>query len=145
MKIRRIVMLMLALALFLLGTACGKAEVESTILTNPPETTAPAAVEEAIPSTEPMQETTEPSADPTEETTEPSETPAESTGESTEPEESAATGTERDYVLNTNSKKFHYPDCSSVSQMKESNRADFHGTRDAAIAQGYDPCGRCKP
>ena len=28
------------------------------------------------------------------------------------------------YVLNTNTKKFHRPSCSSVSQMKEKNRQD---------------------
>ena len=49
------------------------------------------------------------------------------------------------YILNTNSKKFHYPDCSSVDQMNESNKQEFYGTRDEAIAQGYDPCGRCNP
>lgn len=49
------------------------------------------------------------------------------------------------YILNINSKKFHYPDCSSVDQMNESNKQEFYGTRDEAIAQGYDPCGRCNP
>lgn len=50
-----------------------------------------------------------------------------------------------DYVLNTNSKKFHYPDCRSVGQMKASNRKDFSGTRDEVLAMGYDPCGICRP
>lgn len=50
-----------------------------------------------------------------------------------------------DYVLNTSSKKFHYPDCSSVKQMSEKNRATFTGTRDEIISKGYDPCGRCNP
>ena len=49
------------------------------------------------------------------------------------------------YVLNTNSHKFHWPDCSSVDDMKESNKQIFTGTRDEVIAMGYDPCGRCKP
>lgn len=49
------------------------------------------------------------------------------------------------YVLNTNSMKFHYPDCGSVDQMSPKNRRDFTGTRDEAIAQGYTPCGNCKP
>lgn len=51
----------------------------------------------------------------------------------------------QDYVLNKNSKKFHYPTCSSVSQMKDSNKESVHTTRDEIIAQGYSPCGRCKP
>ena len=50
-----------------------------------------------------------------------------------------------DYVLNSNSKKFHYPWCSSVSEMKESNKIAFSGTRDDAIAKGYSPCKRCNP
>lgn len=49
------------------------------------------------------------------------------------------------YVLNTNSKKFHYPTCSSVNQMKDSNKWYYEGTRDEVIAMGYDPCGRCHP
>ena len=49
------------------------------------------------------------------------------------------------YVLNTNSHKFHYPDCSSVSDMNPKNRKDFSGTRDEVIAMGYQPCKRCKP
>lgn len=50
-----------------------------------------------------------------------------------------------DYVLNTNSKKFHYPDCSSVKNMKDKNKAFHTGTRDEVIEMGYDPCGNCKP
>lgn len=58
----------------------------------------------------------------------------------TEPVSSGTT-----YILNTNTKKFHYPSCSSVGQMKESNKKEYTGTRDEVIAMGYDPCGRCKP
>ena len=50
-----------------------------------------------------------------------------------------------DYVLNMNTKKFHYPDCQSVNQMSEKNKYYFTGTREEAIAMGYSPCGRCKP
>lgn len=38
-----------------------------------------------------------------------------------------------------------YPSCSSVDDMKESNKQEFFGTRDEAVAQAYSPCGRCKP
>ena len=51
----------------------------------------------------------------------------------------------QDYVLNTNTKKFHFPSCSSVNQMKSKNRQDYHGSRDDLIARGYKPCGNCKP
>lgn len=49
------------------------------------------------------------------------------------------------YVLNTNTKKFHYSSCSSVKTIKEHNYGTFEGTRDEVIAQGYEPCGRCHP
>lgn len=49
------------------------------------------------------------------------------------------------YILNTNTKKFHYPSCSGVAQMSDANKQEFYGTRDEAIAAGYDPCGRCNP
>lgn len=49
------------------------------------------------------------------------------------------------YVLNTNSKKFHYPNCGSVKKMSAKNCQDVVATRDSLIAQGYDPCGNCHP
>ncbi len=49
------------------------------------------------------------------------------------------------YVLNTSSKRFHKPDCSGVDGIKASNRADSTLTRDELIAQGYTPCGTCRP
>lgn len=68
---------------------------------------------------------------------------------SPEPEkQEPVTGSEAsqaDYILNTNTKKFHYPTCSSVNDMKEKNKQEFFGTRDEAISNGYFPCGRCKP
>lgn len=64
----------------------------------------------------------------------------ESVKETSEP---VSTGTE--YILNTNTKKFHYPSCSSVKQMKASNKKEYTGSRDDLIAQGYDPCKKCNP
>ena len=49
------------------------------------------------------------------------------------------------YVLNTNTKKFHYPECSSVSAMSSKNRKDVTISREEIIAQGYVPCKRCNP
>lgn len=49
------------------------------------------------------------------------------------------------YVLNTNTMRFHMPDCSSVSQIKEKNKQIFKGNRDDIIAQGYTPCRQCNP
>ena len=49
------------------------------------------------------------------------------------------------YVLNTNTKKFHYPSCASASLISEKNRGESNKTRDELIAEGYSPCGVCKP
>lgn len=49
------------------------------------------------------------------------------------------------YILNTNSRKFHRPDCSSTSQISDANREEYTGTREELIEQGYTPCGYCKP
>lgn len=60
-----------------------------------------------------------------------------------EPDENTPTGT--DYIVNTNTGKFHYPSCGSVKKMKEGNKMYYTGTRDELIAEGYDPCGNCHP
>lgn len=49
------------------------------------------------------------------------------------------------YILNTNTMRFHLPDCRSVQDMKEKNRKEFFGTREEAMDAGYLPCGRCRP
>lgn len=49
------------------------------------------------------------------------------------------------YVLNTNTMKFHYPDCRSVKQMKDKNKLIEETTREDLISRGYDPCGNCNP
>lgn len=51
----------------------------------------------------------------------------------------------KSYVLNTNTKKFHVPGCSSVKKMKDANRQDVESTRSDLIAQGYEPCQKCNP
>lgn len=53
--------------------------------------------------------------------------------------------TSADYVLNTNTMKFHVPSCSSVAKIAPENYSTYSGTRDGAISKGYDPCGICKP
>ena len=52
---------------------------------------------------------------------------------------------ETTYVLNTNTKKFHYPTCSSVDDMKEKNKQTYTGSREEVINMGYVPCKRCNP
>ena len=58
---------------------------------------------------------------------------------------SAFTGVTRSYVLNKRSKKFHHPECPGIKNMSLKNREEFTGTRNTLIAQGYSPCGICKP
>ncbi len=50
-----------------------------------------------------------------------------------------------DYVLNIGTDRFHFPDCKSVDDMKETNKEEFRGTRQELIDKGYKPCGNCKP
>lgn len=59
--------------------------------------------------------------------------------------EEVPAGDAADYILNLNTKKFHYPDCDSVGQMNEENKKPFTGSREQVIAMGYDPCGNCHP
>ena len=49
------------------------------------------------------------------------------------------------YILNTNSKKIHYPNCGSVKRMSDKNKQNSNLNRDKLISQGYDPCGNCNP
>ena len=54
-------------------------------------------------------------------------------------------GEEYEYLINTNSKKFHYITCKSGQRTKESNRAYHSGMREELIEQGYSPCKSCNP
>ena len=49
------------------------------------------------------------------------------------------------YILNTNTHRFHNPDCPSVADIKEKNKMEFEGTREEVVEKGYRPCGVCKP
>lgn len=68
--------------------------------------------------------------------------------EQTQPQETeppVGEGDGVDYIINTNSGVFHYPNCSSVSNMSEKNKQEYTGDRDDLVEQGYKPCGRCDP
>ncbi|MBR5489968.1 MAG: DNA/RNA non-specific endonuclease [Oscillospiraceae bacterium] len=67
------------------------------------------------------------------------------TGESSLDEEYLNSGEQGEFVLNTNSKKFHLPSCSGATDMSEKNRQDFEGSRELLIAQGFEPCSQCNP
>ena len=49
------------------------------------------------------------------------------------------------YCINTNTMKFHDPACSSVQQITPQYREDVYAAREELVAEGYSPCGRCKP
>ena len=49
------------------------------------------------------------------------------------------------YILNTNTKKFHQPYCSSVQDIKDKNKRETTQSREEIISQGYQPCKRCNP
>lgn len=49
------------------------------------------------------------------------------------------------YILNTNTKKFHYQTCKSVDKILDENRAETAKSRAELISGGYSPCGICKP
>lgn len=60
----------------------------------------------------------------------------------------AEKGTEslkKDYVLNTNTKKFHDPSCSSVEETLPKNRKKVKEDRNMLLKEGYEACQRCKP
>lgn len=50
-----------------------------------------------------------------------------------------------DYVLNTRTMKFHYPDCDNVKTISDTVRENYHGRRGDLVDRGYVPCGGCKP
>ena len=58
---------------------------------------------------------------------------------------SGDTSGQQTYILNTNTHKFHLPDCSGVADIKGKNREEYTGTREELTSQGYEPCGRCHP
>ncbi len=71
---------------------------------------------------------------------------AEEAAESTEKAvKSAAEGADEvaEYVINTNTEKFHKPTCSSVDDMKDKNKEIVTGTINELIGKGYSPCQRC--
>ncbi len=49
------------------------------------------------------------------------------------------------YVLNIKTKKFHLTDCRYAVNLSEENKAVSSAPRDNIIADGYSPCGSCKP
>lgn len=60
-------------------------------------------------------------------------------------EGSVAADEAQEYLLNTSTKRFHYPDCAGGNSAKPENRQRVAATREELIERGYKPCGSCKP
>lgn len=61
------------------------------------------------------------------------------------PNASSSQSEEKDYIVNAHTGKFHKPTCSSISQMNDTNKYYFTGTREQLIDWGYSPCQKCNP
>ncbi|SHN86587.1 ComEC/Rec2 family competence protein [Desulfitobacterium chlororespirans] len=110
------------------GTTITMDKVASEVKANaPPANNTPASV--------PAITTPEPSPAPSP-APEPAPTPK------PEPTPTPAESQAQHYVINTSSKKFHYPTCRSLPTK---NRGDRDTTRDELINAGYSPCKICNP
>lgn len=58
---------------------------------------------------------------------------------------SGNTVTQGQYVLNTNTGKFHRPDCDSVKKMADKNKRTTDKTKEELIEEGYEACKHCNP
>ncbi len=73
------------------------------------------------------------------------------TGESYVKESKEKPGTKKDvgvkqeFVINQNTKKFHYADCPSAGRILSKNRRTVKTTAEKLIKQGYEPCQNCHP
>ncbi len=121
--------LIFGLLLLLLLCGCREEGIIIETMTPSPPT---GATEPAVTTTMPTQ------TDITTETTIATETTT-ATEETTIP---VGSGT---YILNTGTKKFHLPTCSSAAEIKAENRKESNATRYELMAEGYAPCGRCDP
>lgn len=61
------------------------------------------------------------------------------------PGNSSGATEQTEYVINTNTGKFHKPSCNSVKKMKTKNKKEYTGSREELISEGYEPCGSCRP
>ena len=50
-----------------------------------------------------------------------------------------------DFIINTNTGKFHLPTCPNAKKTKPQNRQYYTGSGDDLIARGYTPAGCCDP
>ena len=70
---------------------------------------------------------------------------AETEKTSTDVQQSETSELKTKYILNTNTKKIHKLDCTSVSEIQKENRQEVTKSKIELIGEGYEPCKRCKP
>ena len=71
--------------------------------------------------------------------------PSSSAQQPTVEEDKNADSSSAKYILNTNTKKFHYPSCGSAGRIAAKNYGESNESREQLIAHGYSPCGNCDP
>lgn len=49
------------------------------------------------------------------------------------------------YIINSNTKKFHYSWCKSVQDMNDNNMEVSSASSETLVQNGYSPCKRCRP
>lgn len=49
------------------------------------------------------------------------------------------------YILNKNTRKFHYKDCYTIEQMSQKNKVYCDDERSNIIQHNYVPCKKCNP
>lgn len=135
--LRTVLIIILVLLTFL--TSLTTDSTDNSLPANPTPDAINALTSESTPLPT-IEATIEPTIEPTAEPTA-KPTPEPTTRPTPKPTENA----ERDYVVNINTEKIHYPNCRSVSDIKSENKREYHGTIDALINRGYEPCGICKP
>lgn len=60
-------------------------------------------------------------------------------------QENAEEKSEEEYVLNTNTYKYHLPTCKSVNKIAEYNKQIFKGDKENLEKAGYSKCKNCNP
>ena len=154
MSVKKVLCIILAFVMVLSLAACSgelsEEKSESTVVqeaTHTPETVAPTKAPTEKPTEKATEKPTEkPTENPTEKPEEPKDTPANvDNAPADDNADNGGGGSAQNYILNTNTHKFHYPDCGSVKKMADKNKEEFYGTREEAIDAGYTPCGKCNP
>lgn len=57
----------------------------------------------------------------------------------------SSTTEKNEYILNKNTRIFHYPSCFCIDRMSEKNKKVFEGSREDVLRLGYNSCGHCCP